>query len=638
MSVMEDREQVLLRRVDRERRARKEAEQILNEKSKELWNTNQKLQQVNEQLDQIVQIRTSELEMAKTKAELESFAHKKAKERFQLAMRATSAGVWEKNIVDNVWYFSERLTSMFGYSEEELLFGFKNLSFIHNEDKKTLLHVLKKHFRERKAFDCECRVQTSNGRYKWFWVVGQAVWNENGDVIRIAGSFSDIDERVENSKLVEKMAHYDHLTMIPNRVLYNQELDVALSKAQSNKDSLAVILIDLNDFKQVNDTLGHSAGDHLLHHIASQFKLNIRESDIVARLGGDEFSIVLTNVSDPQFVVKKCEQIIEAISRPFYYQRNLIMPKMSMGIAIYPEYGSNREELMINADLAMYKAKGDKGNGSGYQFCEQEHINKNIERTELSVELDKAITEKGFFMRFQPVIDLTRGEMIFAEALLRWKHSKKGEMLPEKFIPVAEESGLITRLGGLSIELLVQQVDRIMSAKRLEKLTINIIPSHFLSQSFIMQLQELINTHPDISQYMTIEITEAVFLMNIEAAKSIIFQLHGMGFSISLDDFGTGYSSFKYLQELPIEVIKLDSSFIAEIDIDPSHRTIASTIIELSHSLGIKVIAEGVETNSQLAFLQDHHCDFAQGRYFFKPLSIIELLHMQRGVSLLPNS
>lgn len=242
-------------------------------------------------------------------------------------MKATSAGVWEKNVVDDVWFFSERLMSLFGYTKDELLIGLKNLSLIHNEDKKPLLRVLKNHLRKRKSFDFECRVLTSEGRYKWFWIVGQAVWNDDGEVVRIAGSFSDIDERVENSKLVEKMAHYDHLTMVPNRVLYNQELDIAITQAESNQDNIAVILINLNDFKQVNDTLGHSAGDHLLQHIATQFKLNIRDSDIVARLGDDEFSIVLTSISHRQDVINKCEQLIEAISRPFTIKPIKLYPK-----------------------------------------------------------------------------------------------------------------------------------------------------------------------------------------------------------------------------------------------------------------------------------------------------------------------
>ncbi len=272
--------------------------------------------------------------------------------------------------------------------------------------------------------------------------------------------------------------------------------------------------------------------------------------------------------------------------------------------------------------------------GSVFQFCEQEHINKNMERTELSSELCEAITQNEFFMLFQPIIDLSNGEITFAEALIRWKHANRGVLLPEKFISIAEDSGLITRLGKLSIELVAKQIDRMVAAKRLQKLTLNISPSHFLSQSFIENLKEILSVYPNMSSFITIEITEVVFLLNMEVAKRTVIELHEMGITISLDDFGTGYSSFKYLQQLPIDVIKLDCSFIADLDIDPSHRNIASTIIDLAHSLEIKVIAEGVETNSQLVFLQDHHCDFAQGRYFFKPLSVIDFLHMQRCISL----
>lgn len=284
---------------------------------------------------------------------------------------------------------------------------------------------------------------------------------------------------------------------------------------------------------------------------------------------------------------------------------------MSMGIAIYPEYGTNREELMINADLAMYKAKGDKHTGSGFQFCEQEHINKNIERTELNSDLSAAITRKEFFMHFQPIIDLLSGEIIFAEAVLRWKHPKKNVLLPEKFISMAEDSGLITQLGELSLELVAKQIERMVVTKRLQQLIIHIYSVHFLSQNFIATLKKLLIKYPKMTDCITIEITETVLLMNTEVIRNTIVELHELGMSISLNNFGSSYSSYKYLQQLPIDLIKLDSSFIAELDVEPSHRTIASTIIDLSHSLDIKVITEGVETNSQLVLLQDHHCDFA---------------------------
>lgn len=277
---------LLNRRVQRERSARIKSEEILNQKSLELYQANIELQKVNKMLDDRVQERTQQLEQEKLKAEQQAAINKKAKERFQLAMLGSTSGIWEKNIDENSWYFSDKLCEMLGYECAQLEASFVDLSLIHPAEKDSIKNALISHIRHREVFDVECRILTKLGVYKWFWIVGQAEWGNDKKIARIAGSISDIDDRKESAKLIQKMAHYDHLTQVPNRVLFNQELDSKVKHAQEQIKRLAVLLLDLNDFKLINDTLGHGAGDMMLKHVASKLRLTLGANDLIARLGG----------------------------------------------------------------------------------------------------------------------------------------------------------------------------------------------------------------------------------------------------------------------------------------------------------------------------------------------------------------
>ncbi len=619
---------LLNRRVDRERNARIKSEEILNQKSLELYQANVELQQVNKMLDERVQERTRELEQEKLKAEQQAAINKKAKERFQLAMLGSTSGIWEKNIDENSWYFSDRLCDMLGYNEARLVSSFDGDSLIHPIDQEALRNTVFSHIKHRQVFDVECRILTHLGVYKWFWIVGQAEWDSNNKLVRIAGSISDIDERKESAKLIQKMAHYDHLTQVPNRVLFNQELDSRVEQAHAQVKRLAVLLLDLNDFKLINDTLGHAAGDMLLKHVASKLRLTLGENDLIARLGGDEFAIVLWDIGSEQNLIARCQNLLASVKEPVKFKSSNMLAKISIGIASFPEHGSNRGELLTNADLAMYQAKKSKVKGSQIYLCEKQLIERQEVRSRIAADIYTAIKNKEFYMRFQPFVELHTGKHNMVESLVRWKHSVMGEMSPADFIPIAEESGLIIELGELIIEMVIEMIQKLVNASCMKRLSINISAPHFLSPSFLVVLKAQLEKYPLTADYLCIEITESVLLDNVELARNVIKELHDMGLKVSLDDFGTGYSSLSYLQLLAVDFIKLDRSFIADIDTSKDRRIITESIIKLAHSLKLEVVAEGVENSTQLDYLMDYKCNYIQGNYFYSPMDIDKLMEV----------
>lgn len=619
---------LLSRRVDRERNARKKSEEILNQKSLELYQANIELQKINEMLDKKVQERTQQLEQEKLKAEQQAAINKKAKERFQLAMLGSTSGIWEKNLDGSGWYFSDRLCEMLGYKADYLIATLDRFELIHPADLQILKSAIFAHVKHRHVFDVECRVLTHSGVYKWFWVVGQAEWGSDKKLLRIAGSISDIDDRKESAKLVQKMAHYDHLTQVANRVLFNQELDEKVCKAQKLSKRLAVLLLDLNDFKLINDTLGHGAGDTLLKHVASTFRLTLDSGDLIARLGGDEFAIVLWDIGEEHELVEKCQKLLAAVKEPIKYKSNSMLAKVSIGIATFPEHGSSRGELLTNADLAMYQAKKSKVKGSQFYLCEKQLIERQEIRSRIAADIYTAIKNKEFYMRFQPFVELQTGRHNMVESLVRWKHSVMGEMSPADFIPIAEESGLIIELGELIIEMVIEMIQKMVKANCMKRLSINISAPHFLSPSFLVVLKQQLARFPMTAQYLCVEITESVLLDNVELAKNVIKELHDMGLKVSLDDFGTGYSSLSYLQLLAVDFIKLDRSFIADLDTSKDRRIITESIIKLAHSLELEVVAEGVENSTQLDYLMDYKCNYIQGNYFYSPMNIDQLMEV----------
>lgn len=418
------------------------------------------------------------------------------------------------------------------------------------------------------------------------------------------------------------MAYHDELTQLPNRRLFQTKVQEAIEKYDKEAQSLlAFLYLDLDRFKLINDTLGHTIGDKLLNSVSNRIRECIRQMDIASRQGGDEFTILLDSVS--KNVTKEVAQgIIDILEEPFMIDNHEIFITPSIGISFYPLDGENADELLRKADIAMYQAKKEGRNN--FQFYDDILINKSSDQLELENELRKALDLGQFSIHFQPIVDIKTKTLSSAEALIRWSHPRLGNVSPSIFIPIAEETGLIVSIGEWILRETCLQMKKWESDSLQLATSINLSIRQFFQPNLIEMIERILKETGINPNLLTFEITESM-TMDVEKTISILLSLQNLGVNISIDDFGTGYSSLSYLKKLPLDYLKIDQSFISDISICNTNESIASTIISLAHNLGLKVIAEGVETEDQLQFLLEHHCNEAQGYYFCKPLPMEEL-------------
>ncbi len=439
---------------------------------------------------------------------------------------------------------------------------------------------------------------------------------DNGTVVEVVGTATDITQRKEAEELVKHMAYYDYLTGLPNRRLFQMKTNEAIEQAQKNGESFALLFIDLDRFKNVNDTMGHAVGDELLKVVGKRLNNCIRQEDIVARLGGDEFVILLASKSLAEIeAIATC--IIEEISRSFHFKNLDVFVTPSIGISIFPEDGQDYDTLMTKADTAMYLAK-ENGNRT-FQFFTQEINHSLVEKKTLETELRQALLSNQFVLHYQPQIDMATGHITGLEALIRWVHPTKGMISPAQFIPLAEESGLIIPLGQWVLETACAQ-----SKKWLDdglppiQISVNVSPYQFKQTAFVTMVTETLTQSGLPAHHLNLEITESM-TFDTQHCQTILQQLREIGINVSIDDFGTGYSSLSYLSKLPLTHVKIDGAFIQGLD--KRNGAIVKTIITLAKNLDLNVIAEGVETEEQARFLQSLHCDEAQGYLYSKPLN-----------------
>jgi len=440
-----------------------------------------------------------------------------------------------------------------------------------------------------------------------------------------------------------RMAYYDSLTNIPNRSLFNDRLTQAIAYAKRHGSRFAVMFIDVDDFKRVNDTLDHGVGDILLQEIAERLSRYIRSSDTVARhgivphldtvarLGGDEFTVLLSDITSIESIAKIAQRVLKIIAQPFHIQGHEIFVSASIGISTYPEDGSDLETLMKNADVAMYHAKAQGKNN--YQFYKRSMNEKAMERMHMENDLRKAIKNGEFELFFQPRIDVLRKRINAVEALIRWHHPDAGLIMPNDFIPVAEESGLIVPIGEWVLEEACRKLN-IWQSKLPDtefSISVNISGRHFVQEGLINVIEKIINDAGISPGTLEIEITESAMMKDAEKTVNTLRQLKSLGLVICMDDFGTGYSSFNYLKEFPIDIIKIDKIFIRDIPNKREDMAIVKAIVAMSESLGIRVIAEGVETIGQYEFLIREGCNEMQGFLFSKPLSEDHVLELIRS-------
>lgn len=471
---------------------------------------------------------------------------------------------------------------------------------------------------------------------RWFLMRVTPLLNPRGGAVII---HMNITERKQAEQIIHHLAYHDPLTGLPNRVLFNDHLALELAHAQRNKRMLAVIFLDLDRFKTINDTLGHAMGDQLLQEVAKRLRSCLREGDTVARLGGDEFMLLLPGITHGEDVAKIARRILEVLKPPFNLEGRELHISSSLGISLYPSDGRNAETLIKNADAAMYRTK-EQGRGT-YQFYTPSMNAKAFERLILENDLRRALERQEFVVYYQPQVSLHTGQIVGVEALVRWQHPDRGIIPPMEFIPLAEETGLIVPLGDWVFRVACAQHRTWQEAGFPPlRIAVNLSAHRFKQKGLIRDVVRILQETGLDPGYLELELTESHLMENVESTISLLHELKALGIHLSIDDFGTGYSSLSYLKRFPIDTLKIDRSFVLDITHNPDDAAIALAIIAMAHSLGLKVTAEGVETKEQLEFLRAHQCDTMQGYYFSRPVPaevITQLLQEKRGLKIEEN-
>lgn len=445
----------------------------------------------------------------------------------------------------------------------------------------------------------------------------------------------DTQQRLRQAELaIQQLSNYDFLTGLPNRILLEDRLNQAIKQALRDGHHLGIMFLDLDQFKQINDTLGHAYGDNLLKQVSRRLEGCLRKSDTVARLGGDDFIIILTGVRQCEHISQVACKILDALSEPLLLDGHEIFTTASIGIAIYPHDGNDPHQLLKNADIAMYQAKEQGRNA--FQFFSREMNNKAEERLLLDNRLRRALERQEFFVLYQPQMNLLTGKMIGMEALVRWEHPEMGLVTPDKFIPLAEDSGLIIPIGEWVLRTACQQnkIWQEMGFGPL-RMAVNLSGRQFKQQRLVESIAAILTETGLEPSLLELEITESTIMHNAQKTIVTLRRLREMGISLAIDDFGTGYSSLSYLKYFPIDRLKIDRSFVLDVTTDPDDAAIAEAIISMAHSLNLKVTAEGVEQHEQLHFLTQRNCDEMQGYLVSRPISADDFTRLlQQGVSL----
>ncbi|MBA5686923.1 EAL domain-containing protein [Rugamonas apoptosis] len=456
------------------------------------------------------------------------------------------------------------------------------------------------------------------------WLTVSAVRDNRGQTTHYVGVFSDITQVKESQEKLDHLAHHDPLTALPNRLLFNDRLQHALQRATRDHEQLALLFIDLDRFKNVNDTLGHHIGDELLKQVAKALQEKLREGDTLARLGGDEFIVLLENVDGQHGAGLVSDKLVAMFEQPFIVAGHELFVTCSVGISLFPTDATDLNMLIRNADVAMYQAKARGRNG--YSFYAPSMTGEGVERLRLETFLRRSIEKEEIFLNYQPQVEIDTGRLVGVEALVRWNHPELGPVPPVRFIPLAEDTGFINQLGKWVLHEACRQMMRWQDAGlHVPKIAVNLSVKQFERGSIVNMVAEILRETGLEPERLQLEVTESV-IMNTGDALNFINDLHSIGVGLAIDDFGTGYSSLAYLKQLPVQTLKIDRSFIQDISTDVNDEAIAIAIIQLGKSMNLSVIAEGVETEDQAAFLLRQGCRLAQGYLYSKPLLAEDML------------
>ncbi|MCW8878295.1 MAG: EAL domain-containing protein [Kangiellaceae bacterium] len=568
---------------------------------------NQKLADNEETLRQIVSQQTGDLETAAKQLKLAENVFRESDQAIVIADKE-----------HKILRINPSFTKITGFSQDEVISRPIDIlkSFKHSEE---FYRNIRNQLLERGNWQGEIWEKKKNGEIYPTWQTVSAVRNSQHQVIQFISIFSDISEQKTAEEKIYHLAHYDVVTGLRNRTAFHDQLEKAIAYADRSRHQLAILYLDLDNFKLINDASGHPVGDQLLKHVADRMQESIREEDTVARLGGDEFVILLVELSAVNDAAMVADKILKEIAKPILLENTEVVVTGSIGISTYPIDGADADTLLKNADSAMYRAKAKGKNNNQFFTAEMNALAQ--ERLALENDMRKALENNEFVLHFQPQFDINTKDIIGCEALVRWQHPERGLIQPNQFIPIAEESGLIKPLGHLVL-LQACQARRRWSELGIPnfRVAVNISCRQFLSQQLITDIQDVLSYCQTSAELLELELTESTIMENVEENIKTLQKLHDMGIILSVDDFGTGYSSMAYLKRFPIDKLKIDRSFVRDIATDPDDAAIVEATTLLAHSLNLTVIAEGVEAVEQLDFLKQVGCDEVQGFYFSKPL------------------
>ncbi|KOA19748.1 cyclic di-GMP phosphodiesterase Gmr [Clostridium homopropionicum DSM 5847] len=545
-----------------------------------------------------------------------------SEQRYELAVEGADCGIWDWDVEKQIYYFSEKWKNYLGYEENEINNTFHAfINLIHSSEKEQVIKKLNKYILSQiGSYEDVFRMKCKDGSYKWILSKGKAIWNVEGKVIRVAGSHTDISQQKLIENKLNSLAYFDILTKLPNRVSFEIKVNDLINKKCNTSSKFALIYMDIDNFKNINDTLGHASGDLFLKDISNILKGNIKSPDFVARLSGDEFALIFENVEDRMEVTNRVQDLLKHLRRHWVIDKQEFFISFSLGIAMYPEHGDNLAMLLRNADIAMYFVKKDLKDNYSFYFDEMQE--KNLKQIKTISDLYHAIDNKEFILYYQPIIDLKDGKLVGVEALIRWIHPTKGMIPPIEFIPLAEETGLIYDICKWVFNTaLMQKISWEQQGYKHIKMSINISGKRITHEKFLEDINQCVLGAGVRCDEIQLEVTETAVIQDLEVSMKILKEIKDMGMKIALDDFGTGYSSLTYIQKLPIDVVKLDRDFIKGISNKGQDNLIIQSIIKLVHDLNLEIVAEGIETKEQELFLKQSNCDYGQGYLFSKPIT-----------------